>query len=174
MVRRKNPFERGFEFENAFESMMQPLLKENDWRMLSDVNLISNSQVGHSQIDFVLFTPYKYLCIEAKGWTGETKCTDGEFWEVKYNDRYYRTLSPVKQNYTHVRRLCEYVEGYKVSGLVCFSDSAVLWNKTPSIMSFSQVPMYLRELSKMPKIVSEDEMYRDYCKVRTASMFCFI
>lgn len=174
MYHKDNPFEKGYIFEEMVEHVLNPIVAKYDWRILSDVKLPSSSKIGFSQIDFVLFTPQKYICIEAKGWNGETEYTDREFWEVKYNDRYYKVLSPLKQNFTHVRRMCEYVDSYKVSGIICFSNSAIVKNKTPSVVAVSEIPIFLEQISKGPALVTQEEMLEDYSKIRKVNVACLL
>lgn len=163
-------------FERVLEHEMEPLIQSNDWLLLPNVHL--QSRVGYGQIDFLLFTPTKYLCIEAKGWECEVYCEDKEFWKISYPSRTIKVLSPIKQNITHIGHLSKIIPYYKIESAVCFGNGTTLKGEVEGVYSISKLLDRLQELANY-EFDSDDHkrrlveiMSNDYLKVAAKDAEC--
>lgn len=168
MVSIKRKIEQGLNFEKAILQNLKDLSIEYGWLVLDNVYLPSNTPLGHTQIDILLFTQYRYFCIEAKDWNGTVKCSNTHNWTIEY-DRTIKTLSPVHQNINHLNKLKKIIAPYKLEGAVCFNEFTEIINKVDFVYRASEFIENVKYYSTRHQTISSEEMICDYNRVLAES-----
>lgn len=169
---RRKTIQKGFEFEQLFERVLRTYLDKYSWLMISDIHLRSYSRVGHSQIDFLLLTPYGYYCIETKDWDCEVTDSEGEFWHISYPETSYRVLSPIKQNLSHMHSLGKVIAPYKLRGAVVFGDDTVIQNKSDGVYNLRDFLVFLDNLKYGNPYIPFGQLREDYLNIMSAGAQC--
>lgn len=159
---------KGISFEALVGITLREACQKYSWSMLSDVRLESQSARGYTQIDFLVFTPSRYYCIETKDWDCTVVCSTERYWTAKYK-RVLKTLNPVVQNNNHMEKICKRIPPYRVEGIVCFSNSTKLEQRVPNVMNLSEMLIFLEAQSSTGRIISEEDVKNDFLVIAEES-----
>lgn len=116
----------GWMGENNTKSALKKLPKDK-YKIINDI-LIETNEHTH-QIDHVIVSPYGIFCIETKQYNG---FIIGSKWDKKWTrivgKNKYPYENPIRQNYGHVKSLCELLnmDESKIYNIVCIPSTAKL------------------------------------------------
>lgn len=159
---------KGVSFETLVGIALVELCKKQGWLMLSDVRLRSQSERGYTQIDFLVFTPSKYYCIETKDWNCTVMCSEDRYWTAKYKNT-LKTLNPAIQNNNHISKLCRRIPAYRIEGIVCFSNSTIIENAMKGVMNFSDMIIFLEEQGMSERKITKEQINEDFSRITSES-----
>jgi len=101
-------------------------LSKDKYRVINDVFIINNG-MSH-QIDHVVVSPYEIFSIETKQYNGRITGTKyDKYWVRKKRGKKYYYNNPIRQNYGHVKALCELlkIDESKIYNIVCIPSRHV-------------------------------------------------
>lgn len=160
---------KGTSFETLVGVALTELCDKHNWLVLSDIRLGSSSERGYTQIDFLVFTPVRYFCIETKDWNCTVHCSTNRYWETDYG-RIVKTLNPVIQNKNHITKMNKRILPSRIEGIVCFSNDTILKDKPEGVMNFSDMLMYLDNIANQRRIISQEEIGNDFRAIASESL----
>ena len=133
--------------------------REGESCVINDVMVMVDGK--SSQIDHIVVNDRGITCIETKNYSGRIYGDDERFeWTqvLAYGRVKNKFYNPVKQNYTHVKRLSENLEtDCPIHSLVVFAQSNVKYIRSSHVVGLWDVKKRMREIGE-PGTLSPDRI----------------
>ena len=144
--------EKGYLGELQFQNVIKGL-NDSNIHMLYNTYL-PKSNDRYAQIDFILMSRKKFICVEVKSWDCEVYVSDSRYWKIIYNNREIVVANPIQQNQSHIKTLGDYCT-QRFYNRLCFMGHARLDGDADEIVTIEDI---VRELRRGPDIYTDEEI----------------
>ena len=131
ILKTKSPQSIGKQGENFVNGKLFSKLDQDYYKILEDVLLSTNSDIGTTQIDHIVVSNFGIFCIETKAYSGWIfgRANDKYWTQVIYHKK-SRFYNPLRQNYGHIKTIEHLIAPLNISvpvySYVAFPDAEEL------------------------------------------------
>ncbi len=156
IIRFSLPFLRGKSGE-AIVKMVLGKDKEGEKHIINNVTIVADGK--SSQIDHILINDRGIFCIETKNYSGRIYGeADQQQWTqvLAFGKRKNKFYNPVKQNWTHVRRLSEVLgKDYPIYSVIVFVQNNIRFIKANNVVGLWGFRRYMNTIGLEGNLTSE-------------------
>lgn len=155
--------EKGYLGEMKFKSIIEHAVGD-DVKVLYNVN-IPKVDNDTTQVDFMIFSPHKFICVEVKAWDCTIYVRSTRYWKIVYGNREIMVVNPIQQNASHVSAIHKQTTKH-FENRVCFVEAPDIYDAPEEVVSPLEI---IKEISTGPVLYTAEEVEAEYQKFKKIS-----